>query len=323
MFKKLLAVLLMVPVMAFGAWEPTKNVEVIVGNVPGSGNEIGFRKLADIVNKQLQKKVVWIVVNKPGADSVVMMNQMMIEPADGHTIAVPSHMSTFLTNDIWQKDVKKFEWDSFSDIISLGRSPLVLIATKNSVVNTPAEFVQYIKNTKKPISVAIGGGAHRMAFEAIMNQTKADRTLIKPINFQGPAQVMASVAGDVGMEFGILPIFVAKPLVDSGKIKAIGFSGPRKMVQMPNVPLLSDAIPGVTSMAGWAMVLPPNTPKEIVEWYVKTFTAAVKSKEYKDWTYENLIYVDESELTPDGFRKNMRDLRKSFEPVMKTMKLDD
>jgi tripartite-type tricarboxylate transporter receptor subunit TctC len=95
------------------------------------------------------------------------------------------------------------------------------------------------------------------------------------------------------------------------------------MAQMPNVPLLSDAIPGVTSMAGWAMVLPPNTPKEIVDWYVKTFTAAVKSKEYKDWTYENLIYVDESELTPDGFRKNMRDLRKSFEPVMKTMKLDD
>ena len=67
--KKLLAVLLLVPVLAF-AWEPTKTVTVIVGNTPGAGNEIAFRELASIVQKT-NPKFVYVVENRPGADSVI------------------------------------------------------------------------------------------------------------------------------------------------------------------------------------------------------------------------------------------------------------
>ena len=98
MIKKLLLALLLVPVMAW-AWEPTKPVTVIVGNTPGAGNEIAFRKLASIVQKT-NPTVVFVVQNIPGADSVIANNRVLESAADGHTINLPSHMSSYVTNDI-------------------------------------------------------------------------------------------------------------------------------------------------------------------------------------------------------------------------------
>ena len=100
--KKLLAVLLLVPTLAF-AWEPTKPITVLIGNQPGSGNEVGFRAISAIVEKN-NSNAHFIVELKPGADSVVAMNLLYESKPDGYTIAIPSYMSTFVTNDIWQKN---------------------------------------------------------------------------------------------------------------------------------------------------------------------------------------------------------------------------
>lgn len=78
--KRLLAILLLIPTLAF-AWEPTKTVTVIVGNTPGAGNEIAFRKLAEIVQKS-NPKFTYVVENRPGADSVVANNHFLLQPND-------------------------------------------------------------------------------------------------------------------------------------------------------------------------------------------------------------------------------------------------
>ena len=88
--KKLLLAAFLVPVMAF-AWEPTKPVTVIVGNTPGAGNEIAFRKLAEIVQKTSNPKFVYVVENRPGADSVIANNHFLKEAPDGYAINLPSH----------------------------------------------------------------------------------------------------------------------------------------------------------------------------------------------------------------------------------------
>ena len=152
--KRLLTILLLIPILAF-AWEPTKNVTVIVGNTPGAGNEIAFRKLAEIVQRT-NPKFVYVVENRPGADSVVAQNHFIQQPADGYTINLPSHMSTYVTNDIWEKSVKKFNYDSFTDVLTMGKSPLVLVASPKSKVETPIDFIKLIATTTKPINIALG-----------------------------------------------------------------------------------------------------------------------------------------------------------------------
>jgi tripartite-type tricarboxylate transporter receptor subunit TctC len=321
--KKLLALLILSASVLAHAWEPTKPVTVIVGNTPGAGNEIAFRKLAEIVQKQ-NPKFNYVVQNIPGADSVIANNKVLEATPDGYTINLPSHMSSYVTNDIWEKKVKKYQWDSFVDVLTIGKSPLVLVASPKSTVNTPIDFIRYIHTSNKPINIAVGGGAHRTAYEYLIESAHGDRNIIKPIKFNGPAPAVQSVAqydGKTGTEFGIMPIAVARSLVDAGKVKPIGFTGTKQMPQFPDVPLLNSVAPGINVYAAWAIQLPPKTDKEIVDWYQKTFSTAIRSKEYAEWRELNVIFYSEDELTPAGLKKHMDELRAAFLPVLSKIDL--
>ena len=321
--KKILTLILATACVLAQAWEPVKPVTVIVGNTPGAGNELAFRKLAEIV-QQTNPKFVYVVNNIPGADSVIAQNKFLTEPADGYTVNLPSHMSTYVTNDIWEKKIKKFQYNDFTEVLTMGKSPLVLVAGTKSSVNTPQEFVKLINTTTRPISIAVGGGAHRTAFEYLMEKGHGNRDMVKPIKFNGPAPAVASVAqydGTIGTEFGIMPIAVAKPLVDAGRVRAIGFTGTRKMPQFPNVPLLRDVAPGIRIYAAWSLELPKGTPQEVVDWYQQKFSAAVRSKEYAEWMESTVVFYEESELTTKGLNQTMEELRATFLPVLEKLDL--
>jgi tripartite-type tricarboxylate transporter receptor subunit TctC len=322
--KHILAVLLMVPTIALAQWAPNKPVHALIGFAPGSGNEISFRKASDIVMKQ-NPGVTFTVETKPGADASVASNQFMTAPSDGLHVMIPSHMSLFVTNDIWQKNTKKFEYNSFKPAVTLGKSPLVLVASSKSNVNTPQEFVKYITRGQ-PVNIAVGGGAHRMAFEYIRMKINADPDLVRDIRFQGPLPAVTSVAsydGKTGTEFGIMPIAIARPLIEAGKVKPIGLTGGPKLKALPTVPLLSDVIPGLKVYAGWILVLPPSTPDTIVDWYVDRFGRAILTKEYQDWAEQNYIIVDRSELNPRGVMAYAEEIRGLFAPVVKNIKVDN
>jgi tripartite-type tricarboxylate transporter receptor subunit TctC len=318
----LLAAAAVVP-FAAAAWEPTKPVTVYVGITPGSGNELAFRKLAEIVQRN-NPKFVYVVQNIPGADSVVAQNRFIDAAPDGYTANLPSHMSTYVTNDIWQKDIKKFKYNDFTDVLTMGKSPLVLVASPRSMINTPEDFITLISTTKKPISIATGGGAHRTAFEYLMYRGQGNKELVRPIRFNGPLPTVTSVAafdGKSGTEFGIIPIAVAKPLLDAGRVKAIGFTGNRKMDQYPKIPLLNTVAPGINVYAAWSLQLPPKTPANIVDWYQREFAKAVRSVEYKEWMENQVVFYEESELAPAGLLKHMNELRDTFMPVLEAIDL--
>ena len=316
--RKLLAILLLVPVLAF-AWEPVKPITVIIGTAPGSGNEISFREIAKILADK-GNTTKFVFENKPGADSIIAANHLYNAPADGYTVAVLSHMSLWITNDIWDSSAKKYNYDSFSEVLTTGKSPLVLIASPKSPINTPKEFAELIRNPDRPINFAIGGGAHRTGYEYLMTKIKGDREKVQYIQFNGPNPTLLSVAqydGKTGTEFGMIPIAIAKPLIDAGKVKAIGVAGSNRVTQMPEIPLLSDVAPGTYVYGAWVLTLPPNTPKDIVAWYTRTFAPIVRSAEYKQWRDDNLITIDDRELTPQGVKAYRETLRNTFYPVLK------
>jgi tripartite-type tricarboxylate transporter receptor subunit TctC len=319
--KKLLIAAVLVPVMAW-AWEPTKPVQVYIGNTPGAGNEMAFRKLAEIVQKR-NPNFVYVVQNIPGADSVIANNRFLEAANDGYTINLPSHMSSYVTNDVWERNIKKYNYDSFVDVLTMGKSPLVLVASVKSGIETPQDFVKYIQSGRN-INVAIGGGAHRTAFEYLMDRGRGNRDAVKSIKFNGPVPAVQSVGqwdGRTGTEFGIMPIAVAKSLIDAGRVRPIGFTGTRRMAQFPTVPLLNSVAPGINVYAAWSIQLPPGTNKEITEWYQREFSSAIRSAEYREYTDANVIFYEESELTPAGLRKHMDELRAAFIPVLNKIDL--
>jgi len=297
------------------AWEPTRPVTTVIGFAPGSGNEISFRGFSSLIEKA-NPKINFIIENRPGADGTIGMNYFIKLPNDGHHIYIASHQGIWVTSEFAFPESKKYTLDDFEYGLTLAKSPLAVIAHYASVTNTPSEFIERIKTTQRPISIAAGSGAHKLAYEYMMSYINGNRDIVKTIPYKGPAQAGQDVAGG-HVEFGIIPVAVANILVKSGKVKIIGLTSEYKLEGLKDVPLMKDFIPGMNVYAAWGIIFPKGTDTEIINWYVASFKTAINSPEGKQFIKDNLMFAESKEQNPKGFETSMIALRKQWIPVIK------
>ena len=303
------------------AWEPSKPIKVIISNTPGTGNELSFRPLANIVSKH-NPNAKFVLEFRPGADGILGSNMFADSAPDGYTISLPSLQGQFVTSEIWRKDIinhNPMEWEL---VTVMAKSPLSIVATANSKVNTVPELLNTIKNPNNDINFAVGGSAHKLAYNFMLEKTNNKSEKLQSIMYKGPAPAALSVASGV-TEFGIVPIAVARPLLDSGKVKLIALTGEQQLERLPKTALMKDHIKDMNVYAGWVIALPKNTPKDIVEWYEKNFTSAIKSQEAQRYFEDNLMFVDASEIGSKGTRASILKLREQWQPIVKNMQVEN
>lgn len=281
------------------AWQPTKPISVLVPSAPGAFIENSFRILSKIVEEQ-NPGVTFVIQNRPGADGVIATNQLMESLPDGHTIATASQMSTFVTQDIFQRDIKKYKHETFVVPIMPTRSPLAIVAKFDSKVNTPKEFLDRIRTTTNNVNIAIGGGPHKLTYEYILD--RYPNANVASIAFQGPLQAVTGVASASNIEFGIVPLQVAWPFVQSSRIKVIAITADRPLSTHPNIPLIKHHVSGLEVSAGSALLLPPGTSREIADWYRQAFSRAMNSVEAQRLYRENFLYFNGTDLEPEAIR---------------------
>lgn len=314
--KKILATLLLFASASAWAWQPTRPITVQIGFGPGSGNEVSFRAVAQQVEQATGSK--FIVMNQPGADGVISLNNLVESAADGYTINIASQQNTWVMSDVLFPKEMKFTPDSFTYTVNIARSPLVIIAPSDSAINTPRELLRLIESTTRPLSFAVGSSSHKLAYQYLIDNTRSKRDLITAISYRGPAQAGADVAGKI-VDFGVIPAAIANNLAASGKVKIIGICGDRKLAKLPDVPLMDSVVPGLHVYAGWGILLPRNTPAEIQKWYVENFSKAIRSEQSRKFFEENLMFPDERDLTPEGYYRSMLELRKNWLPIAQKM----
>lgn len=312
-FKKILAsIAVTLPALAL-AWQPTKPVTVIFPNGPGAGNEISFRIVADQVERKTGVK--FVPEYRPGADGNVAINHFVTVPRDGHTISVPACQSNWVTPEVWYKNIIKYNPMDLEPVANIARSPLAFWAHPSSKINTPEELVAAIKKKERPITIAIGGGGHKLAVEYLsdkLNVPGGDR--IETAMYKGPAQALLDVMGG-HVEFGVTPVAVGYPHVQAGKLKLIGIADTRPLAGLESAPLMSKAAPGLSIHGCWNIVLPPGTPKEIQTWYAEHFVPAIRSAESAAKFKENLMYITPEEHSPAGVRAAMARLQQTWQPI--------
>jgi tripartite-type tricarboxylate transporter receptor subunit TctC len=315
--KKLLAIFLLAPTLAL-AWTPPKTVTSTVGFAPGSGNEVSFRIVSSIVEKQ-NPNVNYVVQNKPGGGESVGVNWFAQQPTNGSNLYIASQQGLFTATETWFPGLLKINPMDMEFVTTIAKSPLAVVAHVSSPTNTPAQLLERMKNTKQPMNFALGAPAHQLVFEYLMDHVKGDRQLIQTATYKGPAQAVQDVAGNQ-VEFGILPIAIAKPLIDAGKVKPIALAGDQRLTQIPNVPLWKDTVPGLVVNAAWMIMLPPGSPREQVEYYNRVFVPAINSPEAKKLFDDNLMFTVKAEQTPEGARAFMSQLIRKWEPYVKRIK---
>lgn len=315
--KKLLSIILMMPILA-SAWQPTKPVTVIFPNGPGAGNEISFRIVADQIERTGTAR--FIQDYRPGADGNVAMNHFATVPADGHTIAVPACQSNWVTPEIWYSNMVRYNANDFEPVATIAKSPLAFWANPKSTVTTPKDLISEIREKKRPLVFAIGGGGHKLVVTYLTDKLAVPGgDLVETVMYKGPAQALVDVMGGHA-EFGVTPVAVGWPFAQAGRLKLIGIANEHSLPGLESVPLMKNLIPGLYIHGCWNLVLPKGTPVDIQRWYADTFVPVIRNSESAEKFKANMMFTTANEHTPQGVRAAMLRLMQTWQPIARKIK---
>lgn len=253
---------------------PAKAIRFIVGFAPGGPNDM----LARMVGTKMAESfgVPVTVDNRPGADSIIGTEIAVKSPADGYTIVMVSAASTIHPN----------LYSNLPYQLQKDLQPITVMASSNYVVVCNARLP--VKNIKELIALAKSrpgqlnfagsgvGDAIHLAGELFKSMAGVDMHLIA-YRGGGPA-MMEVVGGQVELMFS--PMGVAAPHLQTGRIRALGVTGPRRWPTLPNVPTVSESgVPGY-EVTGWYGVLAPaGTPRPAVDRLNGEISKIVRSPE--------------------------------------------
>lgn len=319
--KKLLLALLLLPTLVLAqTWQPTRPVTILLPTSPGSGGEITARLIAAHIEKTTGAK--FNIEHKAGADGNIMLKELLEARPDGLTVGIPSCVSGFLFSDSHFTNLIKRSPLDLTLITNIGKSPMAFVAHRDSRVNNMRELIADVRSGRD-INFAVGGSAHYLTFEYFTQNIKADKTRVVPVVFRGPVPAVTSVAGydgKQGTEYGIMPIAPALGLIQSGKVKLLALAGERRLKGLPDtVNLARDFVPGLNLYGCWNFALPPNTPPEIADWYVKHVVEAIGTTEYQRFMEENFIFLDGKSVGPTNILKEMSDFRRIWKPYVESL----
>jgi tripartite-type tricarboxylate transporter receptor subunit TctC len=298
------------------AWQPTKPIDTTISFPTGSGNDLIFRPLAAIVEKNTG--VNFIIKNKPGAGGTVGNQEFVSLPNDGHFINVASIGGLAAMDYTYPNFFKNppYTIESFSYAIHLGYSPIAIIAQANDPVNNPKDLIQALI-TDPTVTVADSGAAGRLVQETLLlkiNAREKNSKLIR-VEHKGPAQTVIDVAGG-HVRFGFAPLSVAAAHHGAGKIKVVAISSRSKVISLPDVQTLSTVVKDFDVVVPWGLILPKNTPVEALNWYSNKFKQAINEPGVQDNLAKGYIFVRGDLQTPKAFKDYVFEQYKEHTPVV-------
>jgi tripartite-type tricarboxylate transporter receptor subunit TctC len=238
---------------------PTRPVKLVVGFSAGGTTDLLARVLAPPLSERLGQQV--IIENKPGGGTNIAIQSVINSPPDGYTMAM-----TFATNTINPSLYKSMPFDFQRDmapVSGLADLPLVLVVNKDVPAKNVTEFVAYAK--AKPDKVAFASfGARTISQLAIeLLKTSGGFEYVHVPYPGGPQIITDLISGRVQAGMDALPNSL--PHIRSGAVRALAVMSPGRNPAIPNVPAISEIIPGLGINAGTGIGVPAKTPPEIVE----------------------------------------------------------
>jgi len=244
---------------AFAQTYPTRPVKLVVAFPAGGTTDLLARILSPALSARLGQQVV--IENKPGGGTNIAIQSVVNSPPDGYTLAM-----TFATNTINPSLYKSLPFDYQRDIApvsGLADLPLVLVINKDIPARDVNEFIAYAKANAGKLAFASFGARtiSHLAIELLKTSTG-----IEPIHVPypgGPQIITDLIAGRVQAGMDALPNSL--PHIRSGTVRALAVMSPQRNPAVPEVPAISEIIPGLEFSAGTGIGVPAATPVEIIE----------------------------------------------------------
>jgi tripartite-type tricarboxylate transporter receptor subunit TctC len=255
---------------------PSKAVRILVPYPAGGGVDVLTRTLGDVVSKQWGQSVV--VENRPGAGGVIASQAVATSPPDGYTLIMVA--SGHATNPYLYSKIPYDTFKDFTAISLLASSPNILLVRADSPFKTVADVIAAAKAKPGSLSFAHAGTgtSTHLAGELLKNLAKID---LNAIPYKGGAPAINDLlGGQIPLSFNNGPESVGQ--LQAGTLRALAVTTADRAPFLPNVPSMSEAVPGYDTGVWWGLLGPGGMPPEVLAKLSRDFVAALNTDAVKE-----------------------------------------
>lgn len=268
----LLTLSTLAPLAAAQSNFPNKPITFIVPFAAGSATDQIGRAIGQGVTEQTQQPVV--IENRPGASAMIGAQTAARAAPDGYTILITTN-TTHAANEHLYKSLSYDPVKDYAPLTLLGKGGQIMVVNPKSQARTVAEFIAMAKNAPGKLSFGSGSSSSRIAGELL--QQMANIKLLHVPYKSNPLAVTDLLGGQI--DTMITDTATGLPQVASGKLRALGVTGPNRSPLAPDVPTIAESgVPGYEMGYWFAAYAPAGTPPEVVSRLHELLSKATESK---------------------------------------------
>lgn len=295
---------------------PTRPVRVVIPFPPGGNVDVFGRVLWPQVEKELGQNVV--IDNRGGANAILGSDIVAHASPDGYTLLHTSF--AFAVNP---SILKKMPFDVVKDFapvtdVALGTGYL-LVAHSGFAAKSVKELIALAKQQPGQIrysTAGVGNGQHLAG--ALLGARAGIDLLHVPYKGGGPAMT-AVLGGETQLHFPAPAVGI--PHVKAGRVRALGFTGTKRLTSLPDVPTIGETVKGYYADAGWHGVFAPaQTPPAIVKKVQEAIHKALQVPHVRDH-FLNAGYEPQGN-TPAEWTKRFRADIKRYAEIIRIARIE-
>jgi tripartite-type tricarboxylate transporter receptor subunit TctC len=236
---------------------PTRPVHLLEGFGAGAAPDIVARLIGQALSERLGQS--FVVENRAGASSNIAAEAVVRAAPDGYTLFLITSANAV------NATMLKLNFDLIHDlapVASISRAPFVMEVHPSVPANTVAEFIAYAKANPSKVNMASAGIGNTTHVCGELFKMMASVDLFH-VPYRGAQVYPALLAGEAQVYFG--PLLSAIGYVRAGNLRALAVTTTTRSPVLPDIPALSETLPGYEASAWWGIVAPKNTPAEIIK----------------------------------------------------------
>jgi tripartite-type tricarboxylate transporter receptor subunit TctC len=254
---------------------PSRPVHVIVFYTAGGGNDIIARLMGQWLSERLGQ--AFVVENRPGGGGNLGTEEVVRAAPDGYTLLLSSTANTVNAS---LYDTLNFNFiRDIAPVASISREPNIMVVNPSVPAKTIPEFIAYAKANPGTINYASAGigSSQHMSGEMFKMMAGIDMTHVP---FRGTAPALTSLlGGQVQVMFASMPATIE--YVRADKLRALGVTIATRSDVLPDVPAVSEFLPGFDASVYYGIGAPKGTPADIVERLNREINAGLADPQLK------------------------------------------
>lgn len=287
---------------------PEKPLNWTIAFGPGGGNDIMSRTIIDILQKYELYTQPILAENRKGGSGAVGWGYLNSQR--GNPYHISSTSGSFITTPL--NSDPGFNYESFTPVALIAADDLVFLVHADSEYNTLEEFIAAAKGGKK---VSIGGiGAVNVDSMVPRMLAEVAGFDFEYVPFQGDGENTTALLSKSIDAMMANPAEVLGQL-EAGKMKALAFSGTKRIQQLPDVPTLIELGYDVTLSMPRGVILAGDVPKEVQDWWIETMKKVAETPEWKAYIKDNSL--TEYLLFGEDFKNYLAKTSETFERILK------